>query len=228
MLMGRGEQAFLTLTAPGSRQHHDTVHGGVCACTPAGGVEPGIFNAGLPRRWNRFCQALRRLHGYRFAYFRAIETQSRGALHEHVLLVCPDPARRLVLDVARLRRLAISHGYGHALRVERVRTAAGTASYVAKYVSKSADERVEVPWVDAATGETSRASYRTWSASRDWGLRMGEVVEAQRVWAREREASLDNNTQTYTRLLPAPSAQSATAAAVMAIESVFGPCEVLT
>jgi hypothetical protein len=200
MVLGRGEQAFLTFTAPGNRAHQDTVHGGICPCTPEGGLHPGIFNAALPKRWNRFAQALRRLHGQRFEYFRAIETQARGALHEHILIVAPDPAHKLVMSVEAVRRLAISHGYGHALRVERVSSIAGAGSYVAKYVSKSADERPDVPWLDGSTGELMRARYRTWSSSRRWGLRMREVLDAQQAWVRARQAgSLDNNTQSYTR-----------------------------
>lgn len=198
IVLGRGEQAFLTLTAPGTEEHRDTRTGEPCPCTPPGGIAPGIWNARLPKRWNRFCQALRRLHGYRFEYFRAIETQRRGALHEHVLIVSPDPSRRLVLDVNAIRPLAIAHGYGHSIRLERVSSIGGAGSYVAKYVAKSADERAEVPWVNEETGEVLRARYRTWSASRSWGLRMSAILDAQRRWAGERARSLDNKTQSYT------------------------------
>lgn len=49
------------------------------------------------------------------------------------------------------------------------------------------------------TGETRRAAYRAWSASRDWGTRMADVREAQKRWsAAQDESSLDNNTQSYT------------------------------
>lgn len=195
---GRGEGVMLTLTAPGKGQHWDSRHDRWCPCTPPEGTDPGIFNAALPRRWNRFVQELKRMIGGNLAYFRAIETQRRGALHEHVLLTSTDPGRRLFIEIEKVRALAIRFGYGHAVRLDRVRAASGAAGYVAKYVSKSCDERPEVPWVIEATGEILRARYRPWSASRGWGLRMRDVRDAQRAWAQARSASLDTNTQIYT------------------------------
>jgi len=205
VVVGRGQKLFLTLTAPGTEAHEDRVHGGICPCTPEGGVAVPVWNARLPKRWNRFMQQLRRRHG-RLAYFRAIETQRRGALHEHVILCSPDPSRALVLSVRAVRALAIEHGYGHSLRLEAVSSEGGAASYVAKYVSKACDERGEVPWVNEATGEFLRARYRPWSASRDWGVRMAAVREAQKCWAaaNDGQTPLDNNTKIYT---PAESIQ---------------------
>jgi hypothetical protein len=61
------------------------------------------------------------------------------------------------------------------------------ASYVAKYVAKSVDSRQLVPWLrtklDRQTGELSecsKATYRAWSSSRTWPVRMRELVEASR------------------------------------------------
>lgn len=199
LIVGRGEKLFLTLTAPGQEAHADTVHGGICPCTPVGGVALAAWNARLPKRWNRFMQQLRRRVGCKLAYFRAIETQRRGALHEHVMLCSADPARPLVLEVESVRALAIAHGYGHSIRLDVVSGAGGAAGYVSKYVSKACDERSEIPWVNEETGEVMRARYRPWSASRDWGTRMGTVREAQKRWAAEQNAgSLDNNTNSYT------------------------------
>lgn len=198
IVLGRGQALFLTLTAPGKEQHADTVHGGVCPCTPPGGVVLAAWNARLPRRWNRFMQALRRHVGTRLTYFRAIETQQRGALHEHVILTRSD-GRPMVLSVESVRELAITHGYGHSVKLEAVAQIGGAASYVSKYVAKACDERPDVPWVDTETGELLKARYRPWSSSRDWGLRMADVLAAQVRWARAQDVlSLDNNTQSYT------------------------------
>lgn len=198
ILPARGEPVFLTLTGPGDREHVDPRTGDPCACTRDGGVPSAEFNAGLPTRWNRFAQDLKRLLGMNVAYFRAVETQRRGCLHEHVLIVPVDPSRRMALRVGAVRALAIKHGYGHSVRLDRVHGASGAASYVAKYVSKSCDERPDVPWVDLKTGELIRARYRPWSASRNWGARMLDVRAAQRAWARARSARLDNRGESYT------------------------------
>ena len=61
--VGRSEAFMLTLTAPGSDEHLDIVHGGVCPCTPAGGIDLALWNALLPIHWNRFVQTLRRESG---------------------------------------------------------------------------------------------------------------------------------------------------------------------
>jgi hypothetical protein len=69
------------------------------------------------------------------------------------------------------------------------------AGYVAKYVSKATDQRGEVPWdtVDSHTGEVvavPEARYRTWSASRGWGMTMKALREALRLAAQRRAAHL--------------------------------------
>jgi hypothetical protein len=197
LIVGRGQQLFLTLTAPGSEQHADTVHGGICPCTPEGGVALPVWNAQLPRRWNRFMQALRRHVGTKLSYFRAIETQKRGALHEHVILARAD-GQPLILSAERVRQLAMQHGYGHSIRLDVVSSMGGASSYVSKYVSKACDDRPDVPWVDESTGELMRARYRPWSSSRDWGMRMRDVLAVQAAWARAHDEPLDNNTKNYT------------------------------
>jgi hypothetical protein len=72
------------------------------------------------------------------------------------------------------------------------------AAYVSKYVSKATDTRDEVPWVadvaDESTGEVrpmhTSARYRTWSASRNWGMTMKALREALREAAIRRAARL--------------------------------------
>ncbi|MCR6703402.1 MAG: hypothetical protein NVV66_01450 [Cellulomonas sp.] len=226
LVVGR-EGAFVTLTAPGTRPHRVQRKGkrakdaALCACTPAGGVDLADWNATLGKRWNRFVQDLAREVGavvvmfdergrrrtrLALRYFKAAEVQKRGALHLHVLVRREDGAP-LVVRKRVLRALAIKHGFGHSVDVQPVET--GHASYVAKYVAKSADERETVPWRarkwvrpkgrdvvlvrgtmwDRGTGEelgpplmaeSAHPTYRTWSASRAWGLSMLAVRADQR------------------------------------------------
>lgn len=147
----------------------------------------------------------RRVRG--LTYFKAAEVQRRGALHFHVMVKRLDgaPGR---LSTSLLRRVAVAHGFGHSVDVQRLEP--GHAQYVAKYVAKAADERQDVPWaaqgyerpvnpahrvhrpsgevMDRRTGEllgpavpalVTQASYRTWSKARSWGRSMREVREDQ-------------------------------------------------
>lgn len=228
-----GAAFFVTLTAPGDHQHcrrHGRACDGesgkagcyVCECTPAGGVDLAEFNSTLTVRFNRVLEAMRRGEatpkemGRRahqaFEYFNAREVQKRGALHTHTL-VRPADDVPLVISQRLLSQLAIRHGFGHQVDIQRIgeavrgksRTADGAARYVSKYVSKSADERGKVPWrrkecrcvPDAPTRcvpcvERMRgvapAKYRTWSASRQWGQTMKAVKEAALEYARAAEA----------------------------------------
>lgn len=148
---------FLTVTAPGFRGH-DIRPGQPCRCTPEGGVDLADWNVSAAARWNRLVLDLSRLVGADLVtyddngrvhrrtglvYFRGAEVQRRGALHFHVLIRRRDGAA-LALSRHELRRLAIRHGFGHEVDVQAVTP--GHAAYVAKYVSKSANDRREVPW----------------------------------------------------------------------------------
>jgi hypothetical protein len=168
---------MLTLTAPGQDEHF-MPSGDACKCTPAGGVDLSEWNPSASARWNRMRTELRRKHPA-LQYLRAVEVQKRGALHLHILVWAP-----ALLDVAALRRDAIRYGFGHSVDLAPI--VAGSrrhAYYVSKYVTKACDSRDDVPWradvVDHETGEIRRmrsgATYRTWSASQDWGLTMKEV-----------------------------------------------------
>lgn len=200
---------FLTLTAPGAVEHY-APDGSLCGCTPVGGADLAEWNARASLRWNNFVRDLSRALGADYfvdgrrrqgvTYFRAAEVQRRGALHYHVLLRRVD-GRPVQVSKSTVRALAIRHGFGHSVDVQRLEP--GHASYVAKYVAKSADERRDVPWrlwrtprgfrqdaetglwVNPRTGEVrdpelvTSPSFRTWSASRTWGLGMGEVKADQ-------------------------------------------------
>jgi hypothetical protein len=89
------------------------------------------------------------------------------------------------LHLPTIRRLAIAHGFGHSVDLTAVKNEAGLR-YVAKYVSKAAAMRSSVPWrkIDQASGELRLSpTYKTWSASRSWGLTMAAVKQQQREWA---------------------------------------------
>lgn len=173
---------FTTLTAPGEEEHADQ-HGIVCSCTPAGGVDLGLWNASHSKRWNHFRTALRQLVPA-LEFFRGIEVQKRGALHDHALVWSPVP-----LTTSTIRTFAMRAGFGHSIKHARiVAGSAEEARYVTKYTTKSVDQRTAVPWtvdvVDEETGEITTEDvdgrYRTWSMSRGWGLRMADVKAAIR------------------------------------------------
>lgn len=178
MRRDQGYLYLLTLTAQGDRQH--TYAGGrlTCRCTPAGGVDLGEWNASHSRRWNHFRTRMKaEYEGLQF--FRGVEVQKRGALHDHALVWSPVP-----LDARWLREVAMDAGFGHALDLAPCEPGSKRAAYyVSKYVTKATDSRESVPWaadyVDRETGEVFRADgpgrYRTWSMSREWGTTMAVV-----------------------------------------------------
>jgi hypothetical protein len=114
-------------------------------------------------------------------YFKATEVQDRGALHLHV------PLRLVVgtrLHLPTIRKLAIAHGFGHSVDLTAIKNESGLR-YVAKYVAKASAMRSSVPWrkVDQDSGELRLSpTYKTWSASRSWGLTMAMVKQQQREW----------------------------------------------
>jgi hypothetical protein len=203
---------FITLTAP-SWVEHFLPNGDRCRCTGGDCPDLAHWNASAGWRWNRFVQELRRSFGFRVEYFKAAEVQRRGALHYHVLLRSAGGggwARTLAVSKGDLRRLAIKHGFGHSVDVQAVEPRHW--GYVAKYASKAAGDRSDVPWrglrwvgghrfadaVDEVTGEVSRVrvgtaerrqveswrpTFRTWTSSREWGDTMGYVRAAQGHWS---------------------------------------------
>lgn len=188
----------LTLTAPGAgrhcRRHRRCLGDGpqceVCPCS-RDHFDVGEWNATLGKRWNRLLQAIRRgeasvKRGGRLVvqdvqYFRALETQHRGALHLHVPMVSGTD-EPLNISPRKLRALAMKHGFGHSLKWDPMTGGKHEASklggYVAKYVSKTVGERPAVPW--RAPGEHPHKGrlFRTWVASRRWRCRMLDVRTA--------------------------------------------------
>lgn len=181
---GKGFMGLLTLTAPGDPGHRQWSLKGprgdrpVCSC---GSEHLDEWNASHSRRWNHFRTLLAREYpGLKF--IRGVEVQDgrrggrgRGALHDHAIIWTPDD-----VDLAVIQALALRAGFGCVIHYAPCEPGSRRAAYyIAKYVTKACDSRDLVPWlkVDPSTGEilSDRATYRTWSMSRDWGLTMREV-----------------------------------------------------
>lgn len=194
MSRGHGFLYLLTLTAPGDSQH--TYAGGrlTCRCTPPGGVDLAEWNASHSRRWNHFRTRVKAEYpGLQF--FRGVEVQVRGALHDHAMVWSPVP-----LDLRWLREVAMDAGFGHSVDLAACEPGSKKAAYyVSKYVTKATDSRDLVPWaaevVDVRTGEVSRGviagRYRTWSMSREWGLTMSAVRAQASAYARVKAQERD-------------------------------------
>lgn len=204
-----GRALMLTITAPSDRGRHCRRHrrcGGEgpecdpCPCTAVGGVDLGEWNQSYTARANRVLEAIRRgeasqlVNGVRrrlqVEYFHGREVQKRGALHGHIVLM--DLAGGAIRMSRRLlRELLVRHGFGHELQLDRIGTSrhqgskspstGRVAGYVAKYVSKAADSRDQVPW--PAVPRRRQAPYRTWTRSRGWPSSMKEVKARQVAWA---------------------------------------------
>lgn len=167
--------------------------GDICPCTPPGGVDLGAWNASHSSRWNHVRTSLRREYpGLEF--FRGVEVQQRGALHDHALVWSETP-----IDKGFLRQLAMRAGFGHSVDLAPITRPAQVAYYVSKYVIKAVDSRDAVPWtqydVVMSTGEVIEREvpgrYRTWSMSRQWGVRMADVRAEARALVCELEARID-------------------------------------
>jgi hypothetical protein len=187
MSRGHGYVYLLTLTAPGEDEHRYAGGRLLCRCTPAGGVDLSEWNASHSRRWNHFRTRVKAEYvGLQF--FRGVEVQTRGALHDHAMVWSPVP-----LDRRWLREVAMDAGFGHSLDLAVCEPGSKKAAYyVSKYVTKATDARDSVPWAadvfDLVTGEVTRESvagrYRTWSMSREWGSTMAQVRAAAGAYAR--------------------------------------------
>jgi hypothetical protein len=207
----------LTLTAPGQNVHcfrhkrKGCTEDGCsdCPCTSSDGTDLRTWNVGLTARANRYLEAIRRgeasplVKGRRqsvpLEYFQARELQRRGALHCHIPLVRAD-GKPLQLDKRQLRQLAMRHGFGHAMTYKPF--TGGLANYCAKYVSKAADQRLDVPWLPECRNRRREATYRTWTRSRGYGKSMREVRQelCERVRQREEpKATLDSFRDSYAR-----------------------------
>ncbi len=153
--------------------------------------------------WNRLRLGLSRLIDDDWAYIGAVEVQDgsrrtdkigRQALHRHIVIHSSRPL--LAHEVGDLARAA---GYGCVHDLQLLTSPEQVAWYISKYVTKSATKRGEVPWwstvkvVDRRTGEVTvegpmftKATYRTWSASRSWGYTLKGLKDVMKVEARAR------------------------------------------
>lgn len=191
---------MLTVTAPGTGPHRRWALGGsnrnqpMCTCRlqAASAHDLGEWNAATPAMWNRLRTALARDYpGLEF--FKASEVQKRGALHLHALLAVPGGR----VDLRRVQSLVMAAGFGCVLDWAPIEPGSQKAArYVGKYVTKDA-EQDQVPWsrevVDERTGELTvetLARFRPWTASRHWGLTMGELRRLRRVAAARSAAQL--------------------------------------
>lgn len=188
---------FITITAIGDRAHckkpgcdrapycnHEQ-----CPCTTGDSPDLATWNSNHSKYWNHFLTRMRREYpGLQF--FRGVEVQEgahradkrgRGALHDHFIADSHTPVSEAVV-----RRLAMAAGFGHSVKVVPVaRGSRREAYYVAKYITKAADQRQIVPWradvVDTTTGELHEGvivagRYRTWSSSVFWGETMTRLA----------------------------------------------------
>jgi len=190
--LGAGLYAyFLTLTAPGNRDHLRWYQGVRPSSRPAcechdHGLSMGAWNAQESACWNRLRTALTRDASVQFV--GAVETQKRGLLHRHVVMFSDQP-----LHHADVQALAVDAGYGCVLDLEPLQSFGKVSRYLTKYVAKGSSDRPQVPWmrwvVDRQTGEMAlrkRPTYRLWSSSQRWGITMKQIKSEQGAQARAR------------------------------------------
>jgi hypothetical protein len=184
---------LLTLTAPGAKAHA-LPNGDLCPCTGPDGTDLAVWNTAHSKAWNHFRTLLRREYPS-VQFFRGVEVQRRGALHDHSMTHADEQ-----LDLALIRRLAIRAGFGHSVDLAPcVPGSRKAAYYVSKYVTKATDSRDDVPWlgerVDLKTGEVTvglvPGRYRTWSMSHEWGDTMSTVRARACAYARTVQAYRD-------------------------------------
>lgn len=177
---------------PGKRGNH-----GACQCGQHG-LTKGEWNAQESKCWNRLRLSLSREARGGLQYVSSVEVQDgkrrrdgqgRMMLHRHALIWSSVP-----IPMERVQALALAAGYGCSLQWQRPYSGVTAANYVAKYITKSAGHRGDVPWevleVDQETGEIEsvgkRATYRTWTRSQKWGVSVQELREHMAVQARAR------------------------------------------
>lgn len=203
---------FVTLSAPGEREHRRWVQVGGevgvrrlpadrphCDChTVWEHSQRGDWNSQESACWNRLRISLSRLVGGTLAYIGSVEVQKRGMLHRHLVLHSPTPL--LASDVG---DLALAAGYGCVHDVQPIHDAGKAAWYISKYVTKSSGQRDDVPWradfVDEQTGEiqrlTTRPTFRTWSSSHSWGYTLKDLRAIAQLQARARAKYLRELTE---------------------------------
>lgn len=209
--LGTGYAFLLTTTAQSERGAHCMKKGcevldglcrhKLCRCTPVGGVDLADWNTACGKRWNTFRTRLKKAYPS-IEFFRGVEVQKRGALHLHVMIWCADD---LMPALNWIKGAAMDVGFGHSTDLRPCAPGSRReAAYCAKYVTKSNGHRDRCPWrqyvehPNRETGEilsgySGRATYRTWSASRGYGVKMRDVKATDAAHARvkaEIEAAL--------------------------------------
>jgi|SRR5665213_1806263 len=201
-----------------------------CPCT-SGPLAISEFNASYTVRLNRVLEGIKRgeaspmVRGHRarvpLGYFQGREVQdgkrrntegARLALHSHLVLFRTD-GKPLMLNHALLKSLLMHWGFGHSMKCDRIHQRSGSpkgqdwrkvAFYVAKYVSETADAKVDVPWPRGSMGERRRPGFRSWSSSRSWPQSMSGVIAQQRErWGAETEAQAPQAPEAPSRPLDA-------------------------
>ena len=186
-----------------------------CPCTVEGGSNIAGWNSTSGKRFNAFITRLRKEFGD-VQYGKGAEVQDRGALHFHLMI-----RTDALLDVVTVRRIAIEVGFGHSVDLDCLKPIPGTndikvcsprkkgkdfshmeteirvhwaAYYCSKYVSKACDDRATLQWVDGQ-GEivSGQGRYRTWTASRCWGLSMKALKQSQAAFATGQAGAGDPN-----------------------------------
>lgn len=186
-----GSLFFVTLTAPGADRlpwdRSKCSHAAAVTCSGELGcrVQVGAaaaWNASAPKRWSYFRQFLQRSLGLEVALVGSWETQERGMLHRHVLVRVEGVVSQRRFDVA-VRSYAARYEFGRKRDVQLLSDPVRSAWYLAKYATKAGDDRATTPFLDRASGDLFGGRYRSWSASRNWGVTMASVWAAQRRWA---------------------------------------------
>lgn len=180
----------LTLTAPGADQFgwdkEKCNHLPAIKCSGKIGckvneIEGAVFNGEMPKNFNRYMQAVRRLFGVQVQYGKVFEAQARDLLHIHGLLtgVPAWPLKRINKE---LRRLAKVHGLGGQISVKRVcgdspRDTQRAVGYVGKYLTKGSKT---LQTVNFRTGEIRLGGYRDFTQSRSFGDSL-KTIRAKRL-----------------------------------------------
>lgn len=185
-----GHLYLLTANAPGNPGHTRWIPGragkhGVCGCEHSRSAGDDRWNASASHRWGLVLDRLRKVQPG-LAFVRVVEVQKRGLIHLHIVLWTPDS-----LDAAEVQRLLLDAGFGCVMDLAPIDNPQKASRYLAKYVSKSVDDRGFVPWlrdvVDHETGEVTTSAdptFRAWSSSQNWGIRMADLRAAAQAAAR--------------------------------------------
>jgi len=175
----------ITLTAPGAKDlpwnlvacnHISSIKcSGKIGCK-VDEIDGAEFNSRMPKNWNRFMQAVRRLFSEEIQYGKVFEAQTRDVLHIHALLVGA-PAWSIKRIEKEFRRLALVHGMGAQMSVKRPvgdspNDKGRAVNYASKYLTKGSKT---LKTVSARTGEIRVGGYRDFTQSRAFGDTLKEI-----------------------------------------------------